>query len=98
MNEILLGTVIDKVDTYEKKIDGQEKQINELKEKVNRVGNNSEILSVIKTGMDELRTAIQKQSFPEKELRQLHTDLITNIALLKQPVKKKSSMINVSSI
>lgn len=39
--------------------------------------------------MEELRTAIQKQSFPEKELRQLHTDIITNTELLKQPVKKE---------
>ncbi len=89
MNEILLGTVIDKVDAYEKKLDSQEKQMNELKEKVNHMGNNSEILSVIKNGMEELRTAIQKQSFPEKELRQLHTDIITNTELLKQPVKKE---------
>lgn len=89
MNEILLGTVIDKVDAYEKKISGQEKQINELKEEVKHIGNHSEILSMIKTGMEELRTAIKQQSFPEKELRQLHTDIITNTELLKQPVKKE---------
>lgn len=51
--------------------------------------NNSEILSVIKTGSKNYGTAIQKQSFPEKELRQLHTGIITNTVLLKQPVKKE---------
>lgn len=89
MNEILLGTVIDKVDAYEKKISGQEKQMNELKEKVTNMGNNSEILSIIKTEMEQILTAIQKQSFLEKGLRQLHLDIITNTELLKQPVKKE---------
>ncbi len=89
MNEILLGTVIDKVDAYEKKTDSQEKQINELKQKVNQIADNSEILSAIKTGIEKIHSAIQKQSFPEKELRQLHIDIIANTELLKQPVKKE---------
>lgn len=63
--------------------------MNELKEEVKHIGNHSEILSVIKTGMEELRTAIQKQSFPEKELKQLQTDIITNTELLTRPVKKE---------
>lgn len=37
MNEILLSTVIDKVDAYERKISGQEKQMNELKEEVKHI-------------------------------------------------------------
>lgn len=60
MNEILLGTVIDKVDAYEKKINSQEKQMDELKEKVTNMGNNSEILSMIKTGMEQILTTVQK--------------------------------------
>lgn len=60
-----------------------------LKEKVNEISDNPEILSAIGTGIEKIHAAIQKQLFSEKELRQLHIDIITNTELLKQPVKKE---------
>jgi hypothetical protein len=89
MNEVLIGSLIDKVDAQERKIEGQENQINQLREKVNITPNNPEAVGQFKTTLEGLRTDIKKLSFPEKELRQLHTDIITNTELLRQPVKKE---------
>lgn len=89
MNEILLSTVIDKVDAHEKKIDSQEKQMKDLKEQVHRINNNAEILSAIKTGFDKVHAAMPKQSFMEKEFRQLRADIVCDIELRKLPVKKE---------
>ncbi len=89
MNEVLIGSLIDKVDTHERKIEGQANQINELREKANTTPDSSEGLSQFKTALEGLRTDIKKLYFPEKEMRQLSASLETAMLILKQPVKKE---------
>jgi hypothetical protein len=89
MNEVLIGSLIDKVDAQERKIGIQENQINELREKENITPEIREAVSQFKTALEGLRTDIKKLSFPEKEMRQLSATLETIKILLKQPVKKE---------
>ena len=90
MNEVLIGSLIDKVDAQERKIGLQENQINELREKVNTTPDNSEAVSQFKTALEGIRTDIKKLAFPEKEMRQMSATLETiKILLLKEPVKKE---------
>jgi hypothetical protein len=89
MNEVLIGSLIDKVDAQERKIGIQENQINELKEKVTLIPDNAEAVSQFETALEGLRQDIKLMSFPEKEMRQLSASLETTMMLLKQPVKKE---------
>jgi len=89
MNEVLIGSLIDKVDSQERKIGVQENQINELREKANHIPDNPEAVGQFKTVVEGLRTDIKKLSFPEKEMRQLSASLETTMLILKQPVKKE---------
>jgi len=89
MNEVLIGSLIDKVDAQERKIGVQENQMNELREKANTTPNNAEAVSQFKTALEGLRTDIKKLSFLEKDMRQLASSLETIMLILKQPVKKE---------
>jgi len=89
MNEVLIGSLIDKVDAQERKIGIQENQINELKEKLTRIPDNAEAVSEFKTVLEEIREDIKLMSFPEKEVRDLSARLETTMLILKQPVKKE---------
>jgi hypothetical protein len=82
MNEILLDAIIDKVDVHDKKIE-------ELEEKIEQTPDYREAFERIETSVQELRTDLQKISFPEKELREFSGRLIVGISLLKQPVEQK---------
>ncbi len=83
MNEVLIGSLIDKVDA-------QENQINELREKVNHIPAKAEVVMVVETALKGLKEDIEKLSFLEKEMRQLAATLETIKILLKQPVKKET--------
>jgi hypothetical protein len=83
MNEALFGSLIDKVDDQERKIEG-------LKEKVNQQPVAEEVLNQFKTRLEELRSAVRKISFPEKEMWELSARLDTSIELLKHPVEQKT--------
>lgn len=89
MNEVLIGSLIDKVDAQERKIGIQENHINELREKANITPEIIEAVSQFKTTMEGLRVDIKKLALPEKEIRQFAANLETAMMLLKQPVKKE---------
>jgi len=82
MNEELISSLIDKVD-------GQERKMEELKEKVEQIPSYIDVLSQVKIGIEELRTDVQKTSFPQKEMEELSERLAKSIMLLKQPVEQK---------
>ncbi len=82
MNEILFQTMIDKVDAHERKIE-------EIQEKVEQLPNYIEVLNLIKSRADETLSHVQKIFFPEKEMCELSANLVTGVALLKQPVKQE---------
>lgn len=89
MNEVLIGSLIDKVDSQERKIGVQENLINELREKANQIPDDTAAVAQFKTALEGLRADIKKFSFPEKEMRQLAASLETTMQILKQPVKKE---------
>jgi hypothetical protein len=82
MNEILLGSLVDKVDAQDRKIE-------DLNRKIDQTPNYEELLSQFKTGFEGLRIDVQKISFPEKEMFELSERLATSIDLFKRPVEQK---------
>lgn len=83
MNEVLFGSLVDKVNDQERKVE-------ELKEKVNQLPAAEEVVNQLKTGLEGLRLDVRKISFPQKEMRELSVRLNTNIELLKYPVEQKT--------
>ncbi len=67
MNEVLIGSLIDKVDAQERKIGIQENRINELREKASQIPDDTEAVSQFKTALELLRTDIKKHAFPKKK-------------------------------
>jgi hypothetical protein len=65
MNEVLIGSLIDKVDSQERKIGVQENLINELREKANQIPADTAAVTQFKTALEGLRADIKKLSFPE---------------------------------
>src|SRR4051794_37234156 len=82
MDAILIDTVIDKVDAHDKKIEA-------LNKKIEQTPDQQEAFERIETSIKELRTDLQKISFPDKEMREFSGRLIAGINLLKQPVEQK---------
>lgn len=89
MNEAIISSVIDKVDEQQRTIQEQQRAISELKEKVKHSPDNTELLSLIKTGIEKVQTGIGKISFPEKEVQELSKRLFTTNELLTKPVKQE---------
>jgi hypothetical protein len=82
MNEVLINSMIDKVDAHEKKI-------SELKEKADNLPDYTELLSQVKGAIESIQTNVQKVDFPQKEIQQLTASLVITSSLLKQPVKQE---------
>jgi hypothetical protein len=62
MNEAIFGSLVDKVEDPERKV-------KELEEKVNQQPVAQEVVNQFKTGLEGLRSDVQKISFPQKEMR-----------------------------
>lgn len=82
MNEVLLSSLIDKVDE-------QDRRIEDIKKKVEQMPVYEEVLNRLETGIEGLRTEVHKISFPESAMFELSERLATSIELLKHPVEKK---------
>ena len=62
MNEVLLETVIEKVDTHERKITGHETEIREMKERVARQPDHKESFDDVNNRLSELLDHIKKKN------------------------------------
>jgi len=82
MNEVLINSMIDKVDAHEKKI-------TELKEKTEHLPDYTELLNQAKTVVEEIKKDVKKIDFPQKEIQQLSASLGTTNSLLKQSLKQE---------
>jgi hypothetical protein len=82
MSDVLLTSMIEIMDAHERKME-------ELSAKVNAIVDYTETLDVIVNSADEIKTHLQKTSFPEREMDILCGYLASAIALLKQPVTQK---------
>lgn len=80
MSELLLNTIIDKLN-----IESQDIEI--IKERVETFSVNTETLKELHTQFNSVEKNIQKILFPEKEVRQLSFDLNRAISILQQPIK-----------
>src|SRR3990170_8086584 len=82
MSDILLSTVVDKVNA-------QEKKIAEMQGTLKNVPGHAEEIRQIKKEVVDLKTTVKDISFPTKEMRELSTKLTESISLLRQPVTNK---------
>jgi hypothetical protein len=82
MKEVLIETMITKIEK-------QEKKILEIEEKLKGQPELIEIIGQFKSTMEELKTMFKGIAFPTEEMRELSTNLVIANALLKHPVKQK---------
>jgi hypothetical protein len=82
MSDILLTSMIEKMDVNERKME-------ELSAKINNIADYADTLNVIVNSADEIKTHLQRNPFPEREMDILCGYLASAIALLKQPVTQK---------
>jgi hypothetical protein len=82
MNEVLMETVITKIEM-------QEKKILEMQEKFKSQPELTEIISQFKSTIEGLKNMFKGISFSTEEMRELSTNLAVTNALLKKPVKQK---------
>lgn len=82
MSELLMHSMIDKMDAVEKKID-------QLIEMFRNLRDYGQALVEIQTSVESLRRDFPKITFPEKEMRQLSLNMETSAAVFKQPVKQE---------
>lgn len=82
MSEILLNTIVEKVNA-------QEKKISDMQPALKDVPRNTAEIERVKKEMQEIKTSIQDISFPVKEMQELSDQLEESIRLLRQPVTDK---------
>jgi hypothetical protein len=82
MSDVLLTSMIEKMDANERKME-------ELSAKINNIADYTATLNTIVNSADEIKTHLQKTSFPVQEVDILCSYLSSAIALLKQPVNQK---------
>lgn len=82
MNEVLLASLIDKVDAQDRKIE-------DVNKKTDQISSFDEVLNQVKKGVEGVRSDVKKISFPEKQMLELSRRLVTCIELLKRPVEQK---------
>ena len=66
VNEVLLETLIEKLDSHEKKINRQEKDIKEVKEMIMTQPGPEELFDRINTLLNELHSEVKKLVFRRK--------------------------------
>jgi hypothetical protein len=81
MNELLLGSLIDKVDAQDRKIE-------DLNKKIDQIPPYEQAFNQVQTGFEGLRADVQKIFFPVKEMSEL-SERLTGIELLKRLLNKK---------
>jgi hypothetical protein len=82
MSEVLLNSMIDKLDT-------QDRRINELAEKLEHFSRQEQVLNLVDSKVDAVKSLVEKISFPEEDMRELSGNIVTSVALLKQPMQQK---------
>lgn len=82
MNEVLLASLIDKVDAQDRKIE-------DLDKKTDQIPSYNQVLNQVKTGFEGVRSDVKKISFPEKQMLELSGRLETCIELLRRPGEQK---------
>jgi hypothetical protein len=82
MSEVLLNSMIDKLDT-------QDRRINELAEKLEHFNRQEQVLNVVDKKIEAVKSLVEKISFPEEDMRELSGNIVTSVALLKQPMQQK---------
>jgi len=82
MSEILLKTIVEKVDA-------QEKKISEMQGALKNVPGHSEEILHIKKEVGELKTTVKSISFPTEAMHELSIRLTESTRLLRQPVINK---------
>jgi hypothetical protein len=82
MSELLLHTIIDKLN--------MESQVVEtIRERLETLPDNTESLNELNTQLNSIEKTIQKISFPEKEVNQLSFDLNRATSIFQQPLKNE---------
>jgi len=89
MNEVLLETLVEKVNTNEKNINDQEKEIHEMKEMLMALPDHKELFDQVNNRLFELLDQVKKIDFLKNEMRELSSVILSTGEGLKKPAKRE---------
>jgi len=84
---VLMDTVVSKLEQQQQKIQTQEKRIEQVEEGLQKKPDFSADIKEMKTGLQNLKIAVDSQQFPTKQVQELSKQLTTSITLMRQPVE-----------
>ena len=76
-------------DVMTNRMEKHDQRIVDLEKKVSAIPDNSQAISAVIKGIEELKRMMSRSSIPENDLRQLNTNLIKTNGYLSQPVINK---------
>lgn len=76
-------------DVMTNRVEKQDQKIMELEKKVSNIPDNSQAISGVIKGFDDVKSLIKSNRIPEKDINQLNANLNAAIGYLSQPVVNK---------
>ena len=89
-NEVLMETIIVKLDHHDEKIQTQDQNIGALQEIVKNTYDPRRALEEIKTGIQGISTSVKSQQFPTRQIERLSTQLETAMIFFKHPIETRT--------
>jgi hypothetical protein len=87
---VLMDTVVSKLEQQQQKMQTQEKRIEQVEEGLQKRPDFSADIKEMKTGLQSLKTAVDNQQFPTKQVQELSKQLTTGIVCMKKATRKRS--------
>src|SRR5690348_13576564 len=76
-------------DVMTNRVEKQDQKIMELDKKVSNIPDNSQAISGVIKGIDDVKSLLMSNRIPEKDISQLNANLNTAIGYLSRPVVNK---------
>jgi hypothetical protein len=86
-SEIMLDTIVEKVESQQKRMQTQEEKLALVEKKVNAIPDHSKDFEEVKTGVRDLKAVSNGQNAIMEKLQGFFTSLEIAVALLRRPVK-----------
>jgi hypothetical protein len=88
-SEIMMDTVVEKVENQQQRIQTQEEKLALVEKKVNAIPDHSKDFEEVKTGVRDLKAVSNGQNAIMEKLQVFFTSLEIAVALLRRPVKSQ---------
>jgi hypothetical protein len=94
MDDLLVDTIIDKLNLNDKRLDESEKQLAEIDHKLVGISDQTENLKKVAAIVERLQDSMTEIKWPVDEINQMSLRLKINNGLLANPVKRKQTVVH----